>query len=157
MTPQQPAISQGAPTRKAVSLWMIRTAGPFRIIQAKGVFMSRRRWERRVRENDSIRSYMAAHLKAQLFASHVARCVRKQLLQFDKKTVLHFDCYANFFHLYGHTQGKDFYLLLTLAEVEEWKAAAPYALDRYIFCELEEKGISVIHMTPYLRAVFSQS
>lgn len=119
--------------------------------------MSRRRWECRVCENDSIRSYMAAHLKAELFASHVARCVRKQLLQFDKKTVLHFDCYANFFQLYGHTQGKDFYLILTLAEVEEWKAAAPYALDRCIFRELEKKGVFLVHMTPYLRAVFSQS
>jgi hypothetical protein len=126
---------------------------------AKGVFMyvQRRRWECRLRENDLIRSYMAAHLTVASFASHVARCVRMQLLQFDKQAVLHFDCYANFFHLYGHTQGKSFYLILTLAEVEEWKAASPYALDRCIFCELEEQGISIVHMTPYLRAVFSQS
>jgi hypothetical protein len=137
---------------------MIRTADPFRIIHGeRGFYVQKGGWECRVRENDLIRSYMAAHLKAESFASHVARCIRKQLLQFDKQTVLHFDCYENFFHLYGHTQGKSFYLILTLAEVEEWKAAAPYALDRYIFGELEEKGISVVHMTPYLRAVFSQS
>jgi hypothetical protein len=126
---------------------------------AKGVFMymQRRWWECRVNEEGSLRSYMAAHLTATSFASHVARCVRMQLLQFDKQAVLHFDCYANFFHLYGHTQGKSFYLILTLAEVEEWKAASPYALDRCIFGELEEQGISIVHMTPYLRAVFSQS
>jgi hypothetical protein len=110
-----------------------------------------------VRENDLIRSYMAAHLTSPSFASHVARCIRKQLLQFDKQAVLHFDCYANFFHLYGYAQGKSFYLILTLAEVEEMKAAGPYALDRYIFGQLAEKGVSLVHMTPYLRAVFSQS
>jgi hypothetical protein len=126
---------------------------------AKGVFMyvQRRRWERRVREEVSIRSYMAAHLTAASFASHVARCVQKQLLQFDRQAAIYFDSRQNVFHLYGYTQGKMFSLLLTLAEVEEWKAAAPYALDRYIFGELEEKEISVVHMTPYLRAVFSQS
>jgi hypothetical protein len=126
---------------------------------AKGVFMyvQRRRWECRLRENDLIRSYMAAHLTVASFASHVARCVQKQLLQFDRQAAIHFDSSQNVFHLYGYTQGKMFSLLLTFAEVEEWKAAGPYALDRYIFCELEEKGISIVHMTPYLQSVFSQS
>jgi hypothetical protein len=116
-----------------------------------------RRWECRVREEGSLRSYMAAHLTATSFASHVARCVQKQLMQFDRETAIHFDSSQNVFHLYGYTQGKLFSLLLTFAEVEEWKAAGPYALDRYIFSELAEKGISLVHMTPYLRAVFSQS
>jgi hypothetical protein len=138
---------------------MIRTAAPFRIIQAKGVFMyvQRRWWEYRVREEGPIRSYMAAHLTAASFASHVARCVQKQLLQFDRQAAIHFDSSQDVFHLYGYTQGKLFSLLLTFAEVGEWKAAGPYALDRYIFCELEEKGISIVHMTPYLRSLFSQS
>jgi hypothetical protein len=138
---------------------MIRAADPFRIIHSeRGFYVQNKEGGRecRVREEDSLRSYMAAHLTATSFASHVARCVQKQLLQFDRQAAIHFDCSQNVFHLYGYTQGKMFSLLLTLAEVEEWKAAGPYALDRYIFGQLAAKGISLVHMTPYLRAVFSQ-
>jgi hypothetical protein len=138
---------------------MIRTADPFRIIHSERGFYvcAKKEVGRRVTEEGSLRSYMAAHLTVASFASHVAHCVQKQLLQFDRQTAIHFDFSQNVFHLYGYTQGKLFSLLLTFAEVEEWKAAGPYALDRYIFGELAEKGISLVHMTPYLRVVFSQS
>ncbi|WP_199426617.1 hypothetical protein [Thermaerobacillus caldiproteolyticus] len=105
-------------------------------------------------ENQLIRSYMASHLKVKTFAAHVACCIRQQLLQFDRSAVVHLDHGTNFFLFYGQALGRSFQVILTLAEVEELKAEGPYALDRYIWYELEAKGISILHMTPYLQAVF---
>ncbi|MEC5188720.1 hypothetical protein GGQ77_002488 [Geobacillus thermodenitrificans] len=111
--------------------------------------------EETMAERFSIRACMAAHLPAAAFAVHVMRCVRAELIQFDSQAVVHVDREDGYVHLYGEAQGTIFSILLTNAEVDEWKAEGPYALDRYIWMELGKKEILPTRMTPYLRAVFS--
>ncbi|MGZ0085386.1 hypothetical protein ACWNXI_07340 [Caldibacillus thermoamylovorans] len=108
-----------------------------------------------VAERLSLRACMAAHLPAATFAVHVMRCVRTELIRFDRQAVVHVDRGDGYVHLYGEAQGTMISLVLTNDEAEEWKAEGPYALDRYLWQELGKKGIFPPRMTPYLRAVFS--
>ncbi|MGP3610148.1 MULTISPECIES: hypothetical protein [Anoxybacillaceae] len=93
--------------------------------------------------SETIRRYMACHMKAASFALHVANGVKRQLCQWDSTAIFYIDHHTNFFLLYGQAFGKPFQLLLTLAEVEVFKAEEPYALDRYIWRELREQGLPV--------------
>jgi hypothetical protein len=103
--------------------------------------------------NVLIRGYMQCHLKTETFAAHVASCVKRQLLEFDKKAEFEMDHHTNFFLFYGQAFERPFMSLLTLAEVEELKAEGPYALDRIIWCDIQKKGIPIEKTTHYLLTV----
>jgi hypothetical protein len=103
--------------------------------------------------NGIIRGYMACHMKVDSFASHVAHCVRRQLLEFEPTAIFHMDHHTNFFLFYGQAFGQTFQLLLTFAEVEALKAEGPYALDRCIWEEIQAKGLPIENTTHYLQTV----
>jgi hypothetical protein len=104
--------------------------------------------------NVLIRGYMQCHLKTETFAAHVAACVKRQLLEFDEKAEFEMDHHTNFFLFYGQAFDKPFVILLTIAEVDELKAEEPYALDRILWKEIQEKGIPYEKSTHYLHTVF---
>ncbi|AGT31673.1 hypothetical protein M493_06910 [Geobacillus genomosp. 3] len=108
-------------------------------------------------ERYSLRDCMAAHLPAAAFAVHVMRCVQAELIRLDPQAVAHVDRGGKYIHLYGEVRGTAFSVLLTVDEADEWRAAGPYALDRYIWTELAKKGIRPMQWTPYLQAVFFTS
>jgi hypothetical protein len=105
--------------------------------------------------NGIIRGYMACHMKVDSFASHVANCVRRQLLEFESTATFHMDYHTNFFLFYGQAFGQTFQLLLTFAEVEVLKAKGPYALDRRIWEEMKAKGLPIKNTTHYLQTVLA--
>jgi hypothetical protein len=104
--------------------------------------------------NGMIRGFMACHMKLEPFVAHVVSCVKRQLEEFDPTSMFFMDCHTNFFLFYGQTFGKTFQLIMTFPEAEELKAQSPYALDRYIWQEIEENGIPIQLSTHYLQTVF---
>jgi hypothetical protein len=148
---------------------MIRTAiRSFRIIHSEKSFLFfnepfgiipqtlSKGGEENMNANGIIRGYMACHMKVDSFASHVAHCLRRQLLEFEPTAIFHMDHHTNFFLFYGQAFGQTFQLLLTFAEVEMLKAKGPYALDRYIWEEIQTKGFPIENTTHYLQTVLGE-
>ena len=104
--------------------------------------------------NAMLRGYMARHMKVESFVAHVVNCVKRQLEEFDETSMFFMDFHKNFFLFYGYVFGNTFPIIMTFSEAEELKAQSPYALDRYIWNEMEESGISITKSTHYLMTVF---
>lgn len=83
--------------------------------------------------NVVLRGYLASHYTVDAFVSHVKNCVIQQLREFGCDTELYLDSQPNFFLFYGHVNNELYHLLLTRNEVDQLKAAGPYALDRALW------------------------
>jgi len=104
--------------------------------------------------NGMLRGYMARHMKVEAFVAHVVNCVKCQLEEFDKYSMFFMDVNEKFFLFYVHVFGKSFPIIMTYREAEMLKAEGPYALDHYIWREIEGQGVFITKSTHYLMTVF---
>ncbi len=89
-----------------------------------------------------IRAYMAKNQTAEQYVTFVARCIEKQLQEWDdhyKVKVLHRQDYTIII------QNKQLYTMISLTESElvSLHSRSPYTLDRHIWEEMQKNGIEI--------------
>jgi hypothetical protein len=87
-----------------------------------------------------IRGYMSKNQTGEKFLQHVATCVERQLQEWDADYEVQVIKLANYEIVIKNNQGI-FNLTISQTELANLQSRSPYALDRFIWKELKEKGI----------------
>lgn len=89
-----------------------------------------------------IRGYMAKNMAKEKFLEHVVWVLERQLQEWDENyqvNIIERDNYIITVHHHKVTIA----ITLSASKLESLQAASPYALDRYLWTELKNKGLQL--------------
>lgn len=87
------------------------------------------------------------------YVKQVAGLVRRQLAEFDKEAVFIMNYGSGLYCFSGETFAKKFAFCIEEKKVKKLRNESPFALDRWIWEQLEKKGIVLGKTTHYLKTV----
>ncbi|WP_096273332.1 hypothetical protein [Paucisalibacillus globulus] len=87
-----------------------------------------------------IRGYMSKNLKGEKFIEHVATCIEQQLQEWDPNYQVQVIHLANY-EIVIKNNNVICNLTISKNELVNLQSRSPYALDRFIWRKLKEKGV----------------